>query len=790
MALTLLATNNAESTLASAISATDTSLIVNAGTGAEFPDAVDGESYFKLTITDAATGSQVEIVNVTAKAGDIFTIERAQEGTLARAWAANDMVANMMTADTLNIIAQYSQQAAASAELAGEYAGDASDYARNKFTFFKTASDPDGTIAGLAATTDGQSFWVAQGPDALSAAWQYQNKAGVAVLQAKQPGTAAVTGTIREFPTLAAAQADADAGNILDGAKCWVTNSADATLADEYINNGGTLEATGRKMASKGYIDQKNTVLAEGIDSLNETRLELTRNLADTYVDNRNDKTELIISADSAGRKILKIDLESKRLKVFGNDTPYQEEVDESRDAGSETWRYDGSDADRIILLADSAGRIIRYLKISEKVEYLFGKRVGSQSYTPPKSWPEFIDHRSYGQSLSVSYSPGGASGPSIPTTFSNGKMFNGGIAIYNHNLTSFADIPTTPGQQYYDLSYLHQLQLNGLESYHINLAAASGVPGYSMAQLEPGTEPYNQLMSSIDKAAELAQNSGYQYGMPTLTFFQGEQDAYLGSSYAYYRSKMVLIQSSVNDKVKSVSRVISDMPMIIYQMASHGRYEGQDKPSSDIPRSQLDEAIENPLIQLCTPMYIFPYVDGVHLTNHGYRWLGLFREKVVRYWMENGKPWKPLYPIDIYKAGSNTVVAVFHVPVGSLQFRTDIVPEHPSGAKGFELWQADGAGNLASLAISSVQIMGKDKVKITSPTAFSGAIYLAYGWTPINRGDSDGAGRYPSWNAGVNSGICGNLCDSDIAVTDLLDTAGVPYQLKNYCCIFFKEAI
>ncbi|MEF4008057.1 hypothetical protein [Escherichia coli] len=255
MALTLLATNNAESTLASAISATDTSLIVSAGTGAEFPDAVAGESYFKLTLTDAATGSQVEIVNVTAKAGDIFTIERAQEGTLARAWAANDMVANMMTADTLNIIAQYAQQAAASAEQAGEYAGDASDYARNKFTFFKTASDPDGTIAGLAATTEGQSFWVAQGPDALSAAWQYQNVAGVAVLQAKQPGTAAITGTIREFPTLAAAQADADAGNIQVGSTAYYRSPDDSALAIEVINNGGTLEPTGRRMPSQVYID-------------------------------------------------------------------------------------------------------------------------------------------------------------------------------------------------------------------------------------------------------------------------------------------------------------------------------------------------------------------------------------------------------------------------------------------------------------------------------------------------------------------------------------------------------
>lgn len=254
MALTLLATNNAESTLASAISATDTSLIVSAGTGAEFPDAVAGESYFKLTLTDAATGSQVEIVNVTDKAGDIFTIERAQEGTLARAWAANDMVANMMTADTLNVIAQYMQQAAASAGQAEEYANNASEYAQNKFTFYKTASDPDGTIAGLAATTDGQSFWVAQGPDALSSAWQYQNKAGVAVLQAKQPGTAAVTGTIREFPTLAAAQADADAGNILNGGKCFALNASENIIADEYTNTSGTLTPTGRRIASRKSV--------------------------------------------------------------------------------------------------------------------------------------------------------------------------------------------------------------------------------------------------------------------------------------------------------------------------------------------------------------------------------------------------------------------------------------------------------------------------------------------------------------------------------------------------------
>ncbi|HDU3662208.1 TPA: hypothetical protein RFW42_002330 [Klebsiella pneumoniae subsp. pneumoniae] len=247
MALTLLATNNAESTLASAISATDTSLIVSAGTGAEFPDAVAGESYFKLTITDAATGSQVEIVNVTAKAGDIFTIERAQEGTLARAWAANDMVANMMTADTLNVIADFAKQASDSADEAQGYALSASEFGDNKSTFADTA-------AGLAATTSGQYFRVPQGTGNVLAFRYYKNNSGVAQEVAEYPGQGSITNTIREFPTLAAAQADADAGNIQEGFGCWVNNEDDFLVSSEYKNTSGILSATGRKKISSSLI--------------------------------------------------------------------------------------------------------------------------------------------------------------------------------------------------------------------------------------------------------------------------------------------------------------------------------------------------------------------------------------------------------------------------------------------------------------------------------------------------------------------------------------------------------
>lgn len=104
MALTLLAANNAQTVLAAGISASATSLTVNSGTGSLFPAPSAGVSFFKLTLIDAATGQLTEIMHVTARTGDTMTIDRGQEGTTARAWSANDIAANMMTAGTLSYI--------------------------------------------------------------------------------------------------------------------------------------------------------------------------------------------------------------------------------------------------------------------------------------------------------------------------------------------------------------------------------------------------------------------------------------------------------------------------------------------------------------------------------------------------------------------------------------------------------------------------------------------------------------------------------------------------------------
>ncbi|MEF2352602.1 hypothetical protein V4B82_25790, partial [Klebsiella pneumoniae] len=220
-----------------------------------------------MTITETQKTAQLAAdAAVSAAEAKQYMLEAEQgyQDTSAAAQQAKDaagsaLLSKQSAATSEENSLQYATEAGVARDEAVTAASNASEYAQNKFTFYKTPSDPDGTIAGLAATTNGQSFRVAEGPEATAAFKTYENQDGVAVLQASQPGTAAITGTIREFPTLAAAQADADAGNIQVGAICWVLNSSDNTLADEYANISGTLTATGRSIPSQSSINNHFT---------------------------------------------------------------------------------------------------------------------------------------------------------------------------------------------------------------------------------------------------------------------------------------------------------------------------------------------------------------------------------------------------------------------------------------------------------------------------------------------------------------------------------------------------
>jgi hypothetical protein len=101
--MTIKFTNNATTTLASGINSSATSLTVATGTGALFPSLSSSDVFY---VTLANLTGTVEIVKVTARSSDTFTIVRGQDNTTAAAWVTGDKVELRPTAGILNTFVQ------------------------------------------------------------------------------------------------------------------------------------------------------------------------------------------------------------------------------------------------------------------------------------------------------------------------------------------------------------------------------------------------------------------------------------------------------------------------------------------------------------------------------------------------------------------------------------------------------------------------------------------------------------------------------------------------------------
>lgn len=95
--------NNATALLAASISSSTTTIVISAGLGASFPSPVGG-SFFYATLFDSV--GNYEIVKVTAKSVDSFTVVRGQDNTTALAFAAGDGISMRPNAATFENMIQ------------------------------------------------------------------------------------------------------------------------------------------------------------------------------------------------------------------------------------------------------------------------------------------------------------------------------------------------------------------------------------------------------------------------------------------------------------------------------------------------------------------------------------------------------------------------------------------------------------------------------------------------------------------------------------------------------------
>lgn len=109
--------NNTVSSLAADITANQATIQVMPGEGAKFAKLLSSDYvntsnplkvYAKITLTDAKE-TVFEVCHLTAVNNDMLTVVRGQEGTTAKGWALNDVVANFATRGSENQFIQIEQ---------------------------------------------------------------------------------------------------------------------------------------------------------------------------------------------------------------------------------------------------------------------------------------------------------------------------------------------------------------------------------------------------------------------------------------------------------------------------------------------------------------------------------------------------------------------------------------------------------------------------------------------------------------------------------------------------------
>ncbi len=375
----------------------------------------------------------------------------------------------------------------------------------------------------------------------------------------------------------------------------------------------------------------------------------------------------------------------------------------------------------------------------------------------------------STGQSLSVGV--GGPPALSVTQPYDN-VMFAGGIAAV-FNLTSFAPLvegvnPLAETMSSGFANYVTQMAHDEVLLYqpmgertHNILVTLHGVSSAPYLSLKKGTPAYNYGMAQIAAASTLTAAQSLSHVIRAVTTVHGESDHLSGNTK--YEADLVQWQADYEADAQAVTKQSEPVVLLQTQMSSWTKYA---TARSLIPSAQLAASENNPnKIVLVGPKYNLVYVDGVHLTNEGYRHMGAYYAKVYRHVVLEGKSWRPLAPTAIAR-NQATITVDFDVPVPPLVLDTTLVTD--PGNYGFEYADDSGA---AAPPIASVKLAGPESVTVTLAAAPTGTNpRLRYAFTGV-----------PGAAAGASTGPRGNLRDSDASSSP----NGRP--LHNWCVPFDK---
>ncbi|MCG2853550.1 hypothetical protein L5654_07800 [Klebsiella grimontii] len=634
----------------------------------------------------------------------------------------------------------------------------AQDY--REYTFYKSESDPSGTLAGLAKTPAGKMFRVAQNLNDDLAFIYYLNDSGTAVALTALLGRGSITNNIRIFSSSELAEKDMSVGNILPDSMVYIRNSV-SSLLDEYINNNGALEATGFALASLESVDTVASSVADLVPFAS---------LASGY---KGDSLyPIVLGSDRS--VILGYDEKSQSVKGLDVQSALQYISDMS---GLGFSRFKGGESRIIPIIGGSNNNIVLgYDTIKAELVGLFPESTLDAS---PRALPFKVSKvatnfiLAYGQSLSTGVrakSVLSLNQPYSNITFSNGVRGNGGIFTAVKPLVEDDAKPTPDGESdaaetvcsgTANYASLAMYRENGvLPSDHVIFCSTAGHGAYTIAQLAKGSAWYNsQFLNHLNGAKAL--NS--DIALHAIAWLQGETDSN-NTSYtkAAHLAALLKLQNDITTDAQAVTGQDSPVMFLTYQHSS------RVKTNDAVPLAILEACETSDYFYFVAPTYAFPhYTDGLHLLAVGYKWIGAYYGRAYKQAVIDG-----IKPLAIMPKGAtwrgNKITVRFDVPVPPLVLDTTNLA--PTIAQGFAVTVSG-----VTQTISAVDVLNGDSVVLTLSSTISDTPQIRYAF------DNLGTGLV------IQNGASGNLRDS---CTDTCVIAGNEKPMFYLCPHFKLNAI
>lgn len=429
---------------------------------------------------------------------------------------------------------------------------------------------------------------------------------------------------------------------------------------------------------------------------------------------------------------------------------------------------------------------------IGSKGEIFNNSAVEPQPVEPERFWLDFAEVLHviiYGQSLSI----GQYGTPVLNTPTRNALMFNTGVRSYSSSPASLVPLRETVSGSNGEtvassLAYGFTDNVSDMAGRDL-LFNAGGVGGITVEGLSKGTEPYRRLIAHLVWTATQMALQGRDYAVDFMLWIQGEANMANGTSADSYTGRVSTLRADVAADTAGMRDAGRDLVMLMYQTSSHGFYVGTvENPPEVIAQAQLDMALNDPLIDMWGPSYMGLPANhtvgqgNVHHNAHGYRLMGLYAQKALRHRLltrtadkPDGEKYLPVHATRARKLNSRTVITdvfTYHPP---LVIDDSYITELADGHHGVELHDETGR-----LDIASVEIVAGTKIKVVSKTDIGNGAFVAFAWTPDNRGEIT-SNRYQQWFFGRETGVRTTIHDSDPEKTDLTDENGKPYPLYNY---------